>query len=71
MTGSSQLDYELSEGFTSSHSENTEEVNQYSLSYEMTMSIGFSFAGMDQTIGESYSHTVQTDIEDSYSKDVT
>lgn len=37
----------------------------------MTLSVGFLGNGLDQTLGESYSNTVQTDIEDSYSHDLS
>lgn len=67
MTGSTKLDYELSEGFTSSHTENTEEVNQYTLSYEMNMNISLDVFGVSESISEGYAQTISYDIEDSYS----
>lgn len=58
MTGSSDLNYELHEGFTSSHSESTTEINQFTLSMEMSYGMSFVVESASIDISESYSYTI-------------
>lgn len=71
ITGSSDLTFEVSEGFTSTHREYTSTVNKYQLSYEMSEHIGFSFAGEESKISTSYSTEIKHDTEDMYSHEFT
>lgn len=67
MTGSSALDYEMSVGFTSTHTESTSTVNEFTLSYEMSEEIKFGFVTESATLASSYRLEVQNDVENSYS----
>lgn len=65
ITGGSDLTFTTHIGFHSSHTESTETVNQYNLSYEMKVGIEFA----SETISESYSYQITQDVEDTYSVD--
>lgn len=66
ITGSSSIEYQLQEGFTSTHTEYTSVQNQFTLSYEMSESINFVAGSEESKIGTSYSLAIQNDVEDTY-----
>ena len=71
MTSTESVDFTYNVGFSSTESHEEQEVEKWSLSYQMTTGIEFIGEKESQTMSEEYSGEVMTDTKTSMTKDIS
>lgn len=71
MTSTESVDFTYNVGFSSTESHEEQEVEKWSLSYQMTTGIEFEGEKESQTMSEEYSGEVMTDTKTSMTKDIS
>ena len=67
MTASSTMDFQVSAGMSSSNGESSSETNQHTMDYQLNAGISVEGVSMGATAGESWTDTITSNIQSSYS----
>ena len=71
MTASSTMEFQVSAGMSSSNGSSTSETNQHTMDYQLNAGISVDGFSGGATAGESWTDTISSNIQSSYSQDTS